>query len=116
MFEGKADEGFLVGYSVNSKAFRSLDDKDAGEVLDKGDEGVSKVSSIDDQEKTDISTQDVNTVELGINTLSININTGSLNINTVGSNDPSMPSLEETGIFDNVYDDREVGAEADTNN
>nr|GEU61427.1 ribonuclease H-like domain-containing protein [Tanacetum cinerariifolium] len=39
-----------------------------------------------------------------------------LNINTVGSNDPSMPSLEETGIFDDVYDDREVGAEADTNN
>nr|GEZ04789.1 ribonuclease H-like domain-containing protein [Tanacetum cinerariifolium] len=29
--------------------------------------------------------------------------------------DPSVPSLEETGIFDDVYDDREVGAEADTN-
>nr|GEW10182.1 hypothetical protein [Tanacetum cinerariifolium] len=27
-----------------------------------------------------------------------------------------MPSLDETGIFDDVYDDREVGAEADTNN
>nr|GFD31060.1 hypothetical protein [Tanacetum cinerariifolium] len=27
-----------------------------------------------------------------------------------------MPSLEETGIFDDVYDDREVGAEVDTNN
>ncbi|GKE44752.1 putative ribonuclease H-like domain-containing protein, partial [Tanacetum coccineum] len=27
-----------------------------------------------------------------------------------------MPSLEETGIFDDVYDDREVGAEADRNN
>nr|GEX46691.1 hypothetical protein [Tanacetum cinerariifolium] len=39
-----------------------------------------------------------------------------LNINNVGSNDPSMPSLEETGIFDDVYDDREVGAEANTNN
>nr|GEZ26141.1 hypothetical protein [Tanacetum cinerariifolium] len=51
-----------------------------------------------------------------INTANTNINTGSLNINTVGSNDPSMPSLEETGIFDDVYDDREVGAEADTNN
>nr|GEX88319.1 hypothetical protein [Tanacetum cinerariifolium] len=37
-------------------------------------------------------------------------------INTVGSNDPSMPYLEEIGIFDDVYDDREVGAEADTNN
>nr|GEY04386.1 hypothetical protein [Tanacetum cinerariifolium] len=28
----------------------------------------------------------------------------------------SMSSLEETGIFDDVYDDREVGAEADINN
>nr|GEX32699.1 hypothetical protein [Tanacetum cinerariifolium] len=27
-----------------------------------------------------------------------------------------MPSLEETGIFDDVHDDREVGAEADINN
>nr|GEV32178.1 putative ribonuclease H-like domain-containing protein [Tanacetum cinerariifolium] len=27
-----------------------------------------------------------------------------------------MPSLKETGIFDDVYDEREVGAEADTNN
>nr|GEW32109.1 putative ribonuclease H-like domain-containing protein [Tanacetum cinerariifolium] len=88
----------------------------AGEVPDKGDEGVSKGSGIDDQEKTDIITQDVDTVEPSINTASTSINTNSLNINTVGSNDPSMPSLEETDIFDDVYDDREVGAEADTNN
>nr|GEW62748.1 retrovirus-related Pol polyprotein from transposon TNT 1-94 [Tanacetum cinerariifolium] len=32
---------------------QSSDDKDAGEVPDKGDEGVSKRSGIDDQEKTD---------------------------------------------------------------
>nr|GFD54428.1 hypothetical protein [Tanacetum cinerariifolium] len=71
---------------------------------------------IDDQEKTDNSTQDVDTAEPSINTVSTNINTGSLNINIVGSNYPSMSSLEETGIFDDVYDDREVGAEADINN
>nr|GEW29279.1 hypothetical protein [Tanacetum cinerariifolium] len=73
-------------------SIQSLGDKDAGEVPDKGDECPS------------------------INTASTNINTGSLNINTVGSNDQSMPSLEENGIFDDVYNDREVGAEADTNN
>ncbi|GJR30563.1 ribonuclease H-like domain-containing protein [Tanacetum coccineum] len=41
-----------------------------------------------------------------------------LNINTASpiSNDPSMPSLEETGIFDGTYDDEDVGAEADRNN
>nr|GEZ00629.1 ribonuclease H-like domain-containing protein [Tanacetum cinerariifolium] len=61
-------------------------------------------------------TQDVNPVEPSINTTNTNINTGSLNINIVGSNDLSMPSLEETGIFNDVYDDREVGTEADTNN
>nr|GEU82830.1 hypothetical protein [Tanacetum cinerariifolium] len=163
-FEGKADEGFLVRYSVNSKAFRvfntrtkkveenlhiksieiksnvagsgpewlfdidsltksinyepvtagnqtndDVDNKDADEGPDKRDEGVSKGSGVDDQERNDNSTQDVNTP-------GPSINTGSLNINTVGSNDLSMPSLEETDIFDDVYDDREVGAEADTNN
>nr|GEX22424.1 retrovirus-related Pol polyprotein from transposon TNT 1-94 [Tanacetum cinerariifolium] len=164
-FEGKADKEFLVGYFVNSKAFRvfnsrtrrvkenlhikflenksnvagragqekasdhehillpfmplstqSLDDKDVGDVPNKGDEGVSKESGIDNQEKTYSSIRDVDTTKPSINTASTNINTGSLNINIVGFNDPSMPSLEETGIYDDVYDDRKVGAEADTNN
>nr|GFD23333.1 hypothetical protein [Tanacetum cinerariifolium] len=95
---------------------QSLDNKDVGDVLDKEDEGVSKGSSIDDQGKTDSGTQDVGTAEPSINTASTNINTGSLHINTIGSNNPSMLSLEETNIFDDVYDDREVGAEAATNN
>ncbi|GJV90897.1 putative ribonuclease H-like domain-containing protein [Tanacetum coccineum] len=161
-FEGKADEGFLVGYSVNittgnqtnddadietnvnagqarqekasnheyimlpfmtsnsplSSNTQSSDDKDADEVPGKGDEGVSKGSGIDDQERTDSSNQDVNTVGPSINTGNANINTGSLNINTASPipNDPSMTSLEETGIFDDAYDAREVGAEADRNN
>nr|GEZ70870.1 retrovirus-related Pol polyprotein from transposon TNT 1-94 [Tanacetum cinerariifolium] len=95
-FEGKVDEGFLVGYSKNSKAFREKasdheyillpfmpslttqisDDKDADEIPGKGDEGVSNGSRVDDQERTDI----------------------------------------KTNIFDDVYNDIEVGAEADTNN
>nr|GEV62862.1 uncharacterized mitochondrial protein AtMg00810-like [Tanacetum cinerariifolium] len=99
-----------------SSSTQSSDDKDAGEVPGKGDEVVSKGSRIDDQEKTYSSTQDVNTTGPSINTANTNINTGCLNISTVGSNDPSLPSLEETGIFDDVYDDREVGVEADTNN
>nr|GFC01214.1 hypothetical protein [Tanacetum cinerariifolium] len=89
---------------------------DADEVPNQGDEGVSKRSGIDDQEKTNGSTQDVNTAASSINTANTNINSGSLNINNASPNDPSMPSLEETVIFDYVYDDREVGAEADTNN
>ncbi|GJY88417.1 putative ribonuclease H-like domain-containing protein [Tanacetum coccineum] len=186
-FEGKADEGFLVGYSINSKAFRvfntrtrkveenlhikflenkfnvvgsgpewlfdidsltksmnyetekapdheyillplipsisplslstqSSDDKDVDEVPGKGDEGVNKVSGSDDQERTNSSTQDINIARPSINTASTNINTGSLNINIVSPNDLNMPSLEETGIFDEAYDDEDVAAEADLNN
>nr|GEV20151.1 hypothetical protein [Tanacetum cinerariifolium] len=170
-FEGKANEGFLVRYYINSKAFRvyksrtrkveenmhikflenksnvvgrglewlfdidslktsmNYEPKTIGNktnddavlraqmiIPDKGDEGVSKGSGIDDQERTDSSTQDVNTVGPTINTTNTNINTGSLNINIISSNNPSIPSLEETSIFNDVYDDREVGVEADTNN
>nr|GEV19596.1 hypothetical protein [Tanacetum cinerariifolium] len=84
---------------------QSSDDKDADEVPGKGDEGVSKGSRIDDQERTDSSLQDVYTARPCINTANTNINTSSLNINNVGSNDPSMPSLEETGIFDDTLVD-----------
>ncbi|GJS73666.1 reverse transcriptase domain-containing protein [Tanacetum coccineum] len=60
----------------------------------------------------------VSTARPSINTASENINTGSPNINTASPipNDSSMQSLENTGIFDDAYDDREVGAEADLNN
>nr|GEZ09195.1 ribonuclease H-like domain-containing protein [Tanacetum cinerariifolium] len=79
-FKGKADEGFLVRYSVNSieihdnavqagqekpsdqeyillpfmpsLSTQSSNDKDADEVTGKGDEGVSKGSGINDQERT----------------------------------------------------------------
>nr|GEV64662.1 putative ribonuclease H-like domain-containing protein [Tanacetum cinerariifolium] len=82
----------------------------------KGDKGVGKGSGVDNQEKFDSGTQDVNTAKPSINTANTNINAGSLNINTIGSNDLSIPSLQKTSIFDDVYDDREVGAKADTNN
>nr|GEV24939.1 hypothetical protein [Tanacetum cinerariifolium] len=107
---------FMPSYSPLSSSTQSSDDKDVDEVPGKGDEDVSKGSETNDQERTDTNTQDVNTIGLSINIANTNITTGSLNINIVGSIDPSMPSLEEIGIFDDVYDDREVGAEDDTNN
>ncbi|GJX59731.1 putative ribonuclease H-like domain-containing protein [Tanacetum coccineum] len=93
----------------DSSSTQSSDDKDADEVPGKGDEGVNKVSGSDDQERIDCSTQDINTAIT-------NINTSSLNINIVSTNDPNMPSLEETDIFDGAYDDEDVGAEAGLNN
>ncbi|GKE20900.1 putative ribonuclease H-like domain-containing protein [Tanacetum coccineum] len=215
-FDGKADEGFLVGYFINSKAFRvfssrvrkveenlninflenkpnvtgsgpewlfdidsltksmnykpvaarnqsngdagieinvnSTYDKDADEVPDKGDNDVSQRNSQeneggtsnkeDDQHVQDFRAEldsllvqqkedytnstnrdstaspSVSTARPSINTTSENINTGSLNINTASPipNDSSMQSLENTSIFDDAYDDREVGAEAGLNN
>ncbi|GJV18725.1 putative reverse transcriptase, RNA-dependent DNA polymerase [Tanacetum coccineum] len=61
----------------------------------KDDEGVSQESGIDDQERPENSTQDVNTVGLSINTASTNINTGSLNINTISPTVTTAP-LEAT--------------------
>ncbi|GKF07457.1 hypothetical protein Tco_0041681, partial [Tanacetum coccineum] len=198
-FDGNADEGFLVGYSINNKAFmvfnsrtkkleenlhinflenktnvagsgpewlfdidsliksmnyepekafdheylllplmlsnsplssssQSTNNKDADEVPGKGDDDLSernegyanntnRVSTIN-QERIDSSTQDVNTAGPSNNTANENINTGSSNINTASPipNDPSMQSLEATGIFSGAYDNEDVGAEADLNN
>nr|GEU50596.1 putative SRA-YDG, PUA-like domain protein [Tanacetum cinerariifolium] len=136
-FDGKSDDGFFVGYSLNNKAFmvynlrtrkveenlhiRFLEDKPSitsngpkwlfdidvltksinyvsvvadGSLFDsssknvnndepqpfsdaghKDDEGVSKESEIDNQEKPGNSTQDVNTARSSINTANTNVNT-----------------------------------------
>ncbi|GKF76777.1 hypothetical protein Tco_0229247, partial [Tanacetum coccineum] len=96
---------FMPSDSPLSSSNQNSEDKDVDDESGKGDKGI-------DQERTDSSTQDINIVGPSINTAStninigsLNINTGSLNINIVSSNDPSMPSLEETGIFDGAYDD-----------
>ncbi|GJW59534.1 putative ribonuclease H-like domain-containing protein [Tanacetum coccineum] len=134
-FDGKSNEGFFVGYSLNSDGPKWLFDIDIltesmnympvvvgtnsndsvdGLLFDsssknasndepqpssdagkKDDEGVSKESGIDDQEKTKNSTKDVNTARPSINTASINFNTGSLNINTDSPTVTAVP-LEAT--------------------
>nr|GEU80848.1 retrovirus-related Pol polyprotein from transposon TNT 1-94 [Tanacetum cinerariifolium] len=114
-FEGKADEGFLVGYSINSKAFRAFNTRtrkvkenmhikfleNKPNVAGKGPEWLFDIDSL---------TISMNYEPVTVKEIKV------LNMSNVGSNNPSVPSLEETGIFDDVYDDREVGAEADTNN
>ncbi|GJW53885.1 ribonuclease H-like domain-containing protein [Tanacetum coccineum] len=105
----------MLSSSPLFSSFQSIDDKDVDEVPGKGDDDLSERN---DQERIDSSTKDVNTARPSINTASENINTGSPNINTASPipNDSSMQSLENTGIFDDAYDDREVGTEADLNN
>nr|GEZ32028.1 retrovirus-related Pol polyprotein from transposon TNT 1-94 [Tanacetum cinerariifolium] len=105
-FNGNSDEGFFVGYSLNSKAFRVynlrtrkveenlhirfLEDKPS--IVGNGpkwlfdiddDNGVNKDSEIDDHEKSANSINDINTLGPSINTASTNFDTGSLNFNNV---------------------------------
>ncbi|GKF40770.1 hypothetical protein Tco_0124112 [Tanacetum coccineum] len=100
-----------------SSSSQSIYNKDAYEVPGKRDDDLSERN---DQERINSSTKDssVSTVGPSINTASKNINTSSPNINTDSPipNDLSMQSLENTGIFDDAYDDKEVGAEAALNN
>ncbi|GJW95535.1 putative ribonuclease H-like domain-containing protein [Tanacetum coccineum] len=88
----------LAKWYKNSKDLRMLvienhnPSSDAGK---KDDEGVNKESGIDDQERPENSTQDVNTAGPSINTASTNVNTDSLNINTVSPTVTTAP-LEAT--------------------
>nr|GEV10890.1 hypothetical protein [Tanacetum cinerariifolium] len=106
----------------------SLQDSD-GHNKDK--HGPSQESECDNQERHNIkrSTKNVNPAGPSINTANANDNTGSLNINIISPPvntatptysdyhiDPLMPDLEDTRIFDDAYDDRDEGVEADYNN
>ncbi|GJR46317.1 ribonuclease H-like domain-containing protein [Tanacetum coccineum] len=102
----------MLSNSPLSSSSQSTDNKDADEVPGKEYDDLSERNGFDntnDQERIDSSTQDVNIVGPSFNTSIENINTGSSNINTASPipNDPCMQSLEETGIFDDAYDDRE---------
>ncbi|GJS25976.1 putative ribonuclease H-like domain-containing protein [Tanacetum coccineum] len=100
-FDGKSDEGFFIGYSMNSKAFRvyNIRTRKVEENLhvrfleDKPIIVGDGPSGIDDQEKPEDSSPDVNTAGQNINTASIN--TGSLNIN-IASPPVTTAPLEAT--------------------
>nr|GEZ70863.1 copia protein [Tanacetum cinerariifolium] len=109
--------------------FNSFSQDSDGHNKDK--HGPSQESECDNQERpnAESNTKNVNTARLSINIINANDNTGSLNINTVSPsvntatpnyvdylNDPLMPDLEDTGIFDDAYDDRDEGAETDYKN
>nr|GEX04468.1 hypothetical protein [Tanacetum cinerariifolium] len=76
----------------------------ASDSHNKDKHGPSQASESDHHERPNVesSTRTVNTAGL---------------VNTVDyPNDPLMPDLEDAGIFDDAYDDRDDGAEADYNN
>ncbi|GJT74543.1 putative ribonuclease H-like domain-containing protein [Tanacetum coccineum] len=129
-FDGKADEGFFVGYSLNSSGPDWLFDIDAltrtmnyepivactqsngFAGTKKVDEDPRKDSECNDQEKKN----NVNSTN--------NVNAASTNeVNAVGGKtsielpvDPNMPSLENYTIFDFTRDNEDDGIVADMNN
>ncbi|GKF34973.1 retrovirus-related pol polyprotein from transposon TNT 1-94, partial [Tanacetum coccineum] len=129
-FDGKAEEGFLVGYSVNSKAFRLFDDA-AGETPVQKPASENKqtlknvLDKMMDQEKEATEQSDAVRKDTPVNTASVSRTFspirpssgpsfvpfgGSFPIDVANlPHDPLMPELEDTakiqstGIFGNAY-------------
>nr|GEX78644.1 ribonuclease H-like domain, reverse transcriptase, RNA-dependent DNA polymerase [Tanacetum cinerariifolium] len=119
-FDGKADEGFFVRYSLNSKAFRVFNNKtrileENLHVSDDGkkvDEDPRQESKCKDQEKEDNvnSTNNVNVA--GTN----RVNVVGVNTNNELPLDPKMPSLEDISTFNLSSDHEDDEEEANMNN
>nr|GEV93900.1 putative ribonuclease H-like domain-containing protein [Tanacetum cinerariifolium] len=118
-FNGKPDEGFLVRYSVNRKAFR---------VFNSGTRKVEENLHVNFLEKN-LMLQEVDQMALcsdvnaGDQPGDVNtgdqpgdINAGDIqgDVDELSRND--YVSLEDIGIFYGAFNDRDFGAEADTNN
>nr|GEW32043.1 ribonuclease H-like domain-containing protein [Tanacetum cinerariifolium] len=141
-FDGKADEGFFVGYSLNSKAFivfnsrtRIVEEnlhirfsKNTPNVVDpKSSQDDGFKPSTDDGKKVnedlrkeyECNDQDK---EDNVNSTN-NVNTVSSIVNVTGTNednklpfDPNMPALEDVSIFNFSNDDEDDDIVADMNN
>ncbi|GJT27415.1 putative ribonuclease H-like domain-containing protein [Tanacetum coccineum] len=133
-FDGKSNEGYLLGYSTTSKAFR---------VYNKRTKRVEENMHIDFLEDQNVAGKWTrlelvlplvyNTVESsfvyhGRTTKIVRIQGNTIDYPSTLFNvdlpiDPNMPDLEDIfnafpndGIFSRVYDDKDVGTEADFNN
>nr|GEW76485.1 putative ribonuclease H-like domain-containing protein [Tanacetum cinerariifolium] len=172
-FEGKADEGFLVGYSINSKAFRVFNSRtrkveenlhikfleNKSNVAGSGPEWLFDIDSLTKSMNykpvtTRYQTNDNAGIETNVNAgqagqekasghenilLPFMLSNSPLSSSTQSSNDKDADEvpgkgddgtnkvkwnlnvntaspIPSDGIFDDAYDDRKVGAEADTNN
>ncbi|GJV93042.1 putative ribonuclease H-like domain-containing protein [Tanacetum coccineum] len=109
-FDGKSDEGFFVGYSLSSKAFRLLQNVDNGEPKTADDaqkqveDGLNNENAEQERFVDDSSSKDVNAVGQQVNTVSLDVNTGSLKLNDVGPSVSTASPNEE----DNTKEEPEV--------
>nr|GEW18054.1 ribonuclease H-like domain-containing protein [Tanacetum cinerariifolium] len=140
-FEGKVDEGFMVGYSVNSKAFRvfnsrtrivqeTLHNKDEDASFDGKEHDVSPSSSAQSGKQDDMTKKKA---KGKISTAGQNYSNSTNPFSTVGpSNTTASPTYGKSSFKDasqlpknpdmvetkdiTYYDHENVGAEADFNN
>nr|GEU46218.1 hypothetical protein [Tanacetum cinerariifolium] len=95
-FDGKADKGFLVGYSTNSKAFRVYN---------------SRTKKVEENLHVNFLENKPNIAGSGPEWLfDVDSLTNSMNYQPVSAGNRT------NGIFDDAYDDRDEGAETDYNN
>ncbi|GKC12976.1 uncharacterized mitochondrial protein-like protein [Tanacetum coccineum] len=132
-FDRKADEGFLVGYSVNSKAFRVFNTRtrkveenlhinfleNKPNVIGSGLEWLFNIDSLTKSINYELVTTGSQTNANAAQLIRIlpgkeddDVNDGVNKEN--GSN--NQERTDNTRIFDSAYDDEDVGAEADLNN
>nr|GEX35117.1 hypothetical protein [Tanacetum cinerariifolium] len=97
-FDGKADDGFFVGYSVNNMAFRVFNNRTSSK------DSLGDGSNHQGEEKKDA--KDPENEDYEDNDVDKDIVYGC-------ADDPNMPNLEEINYSD---DNEDVGAEADMTN
>nr|GEU44758.1 putative ribonuclease H-like domain-containing protein [Tanacetum cinerariifolium] len=143
-FDGKADEGFFVGYSLNSKAFRVFNSRtriveenlhikfseSTPNVVGSGPDWLFDIDALtrimnyepivaDPSKGNECNDQEK---EDNVNSTN-NVNTVSSTVNAVGKNkdnklsfDLNMPALEDVGTFDFSNEDEDDDIVADINN
>nr|GEZ25615.1 hypothetical protein [Tanacetum cinerariifolium] len=123
-FQGKVDEGFLIGYSVCTKAFRN-NKKDALVDGKEHDDDIQKFVSLDIlssssgfrnlngefEECNNNSSNRFNAASSSISTAGQNSINSTNDFSAAGPSNASMPNLEDLS-----HDADDVGAEADINN
>nr|GEU63886.1 hypothetical protein [Tanacetum cinerariifolium] len=121
-FDGKVDEGFLVGYSINSKDFRVYNRrtkkveenlhvnflKNKPNVVGSGLEWLFDIDSL-------TNLMNYQLVSVG-NRTNVNASSSSFSHPAILDDFSKMSNLEDTKFFDDAYDDRNEGAKADYNN
>nr|GEV90842.1 hypothetical protein [Tanacetum cinerariifolium] len=115
-FDGNANEGFFVGYSTNSKAFRVFNSRTMIVVEEKKDveDPENKDNEILSTEEPRVNQKENDSVNSTnrVNIVSLTVNAANNEVNDVGRNssielldDPNMPDLEDISIFKDLNKD-----------